>query len=107
MTRKHLRALEHLPAVIDALEALAADHEKLRRLMEKTSPVQRPALQAVDVPWTAPPPVDAGPINLDTPERREHEEAKKKQREVLEALRRDPQRKALLSQFAHDDEAAQ
>lgn len=132
MTRKQLRALEHLPAVVDALETLVAERQKLLALMGDAAPAQpqyriQPALGAV-APSLQQQAVQAPPLIIQTPERQEYEAMKlakrqapvsqtydpaeepppeepphkQRQRELLEAFRKDPRRQAALQQFAHD-----
>lgn len=128
MTKKQLRALESLPDVIEALESLGRDAEKLRAAMARAAGLGvLPQTLPVSVPAkTVQPEVSPGPVMLPTPERAEYEamrragtqnynpEAeetpdKKRQRELLANFRNNPARQQKLAQFAHDgsDEVAQ
>jgi hypothetical protein len=104
MTPTQLKALAHLPAVLDALEALAVETERLRELMARAGGPARPEyppprleLAAKATPpaqHQAPQPIDESPV-------------KRERREWLESMKGNAKRQEKLSKFAHDGAPAE
>lgn len=106
MTKRQLKALEAIPAVIDALESLGRDAERLRLAMAKAAglgvlPPQSIAIKAPRLRTTEEQEAlmagtqDYNPEEEETPD-------KKRQRELLATFRKSPARQNKLAQFEHD-----
>lgn len=109
MTPTQLKALAHLPAVLEALEALAVETERLRELMARAGGPVRPEYPPSRLELAPPAQQHAAMPARQHAGMPEESPAKRERRLWLESLRAggDARRAELLSKFPHDGQPAE